>query len=478
MSYLGGHRMNTMQKFSILFVVSITAPSFAMKPSQKGKDKSESSSSYVKSSTSSGVHPTASTTSKSNPKKPINLKPLHSPEVSGAQKKSKSKHDYTINFTDELIEEMEEVAENAPIDAKNIIEHLKNRNFLRDGYYRYATFVGIPGSGKTTYSKFIAYTLSKLGWNHRFISSGELLEDTRNRTLVRLRKMLHDLIDNGTPLIFIIDEFNELLENTENTHFDTSATAKFLWPFLDAQHHNHNFFFIGAMNRDSKLPHAFKNRIYLRRIKFHPFVDPTTKINAFRKKFDKYLQLTNDIDDAYLDTQLKKLGECGGRDLREFASLLRRIFRRYDQKSDVMLINKKYFEEGVKEYIENRTDTEHDQPEETEIIIRERHYVQNKLKELFNQLSFDRSNGGSPYSSRNKIIDMIDSGTMHTIYDLVGDNSPSEICRKMTTETLMFFTDEQTKIAEELVKNIITKRTRVRAMFSPKKDNNEGCIIV
>ncbi|HRN77906.1 MAG TPA: ATP-binding protein [Candidatus Dependentiae bacterium] len=477
--------MKIIQKLSIFFLLSVVVlPSYSMeKPSedQKRGFRQDQSKGKGKGKYRENMDQSNSTSQDS---RKTSMRPFHKPTTSGSKDSSSPNPDlYTINFTDDLIKEMKQVAKNVPEDAKNIINHLEDPTFLRDGYYRYATFVGEPGTGKSTQAKFIAYKLSKIGWQHRFISSGELLEDTRNRTLVRLRNMLHELISSDIPFIFIIDELNELLENTESAHYDTSATAKFLWPFLDAQDNNHNFFFIGTMNRDSKLPHAFKNRVCLRRIKFHLFTDIATKNAAFRSKFDEYIKFDQDIDDQYLDAQLQKIGTCSGRDLREFSSLLRRIFRRYDKKSPIFLINKKYLEEGINEYIENRDDIQHDDREETEATIRERHYVQEKIEKLLEKLGEERVYcvrlpNGNPQSGKQYIISLIESGNINTIYDLVSNKNKDQDCRYIIEQMLILFTDEQTKIAEDLLQNIIRKRKRALEAYKVQPQNNEGCSIL
>ena len=127
-------------------------------------------------------------------------------------------------------------------------------------------------------------------------------------------------------VIIVIDEVNQLLENSESVHHDTDETSKFLWQFLDEQNNNHNFFLIGTMNRDTKLPQPFKSRILLKRIIFTDAIDTTVKCERFRSALLKNnLRIDGSIDDQHLQTMLQPLTDCSGRDLSALASLVRQI---------------------------------------------------------------------------------------------------------------------------------------------------------
>ena len=176
------------------------------------------------------------------------------------------------DYDEELLKEMEQVYESSPVEAQQVVEHLQRPELLKDPSGRYAIFVGPPGSGKSMMAKAIAYKLKQeSGWESKFISVGGIVGDKRNQTTVRLQKMLKNIVDKDKPTIIIIDELNKLLEHTESEHHDTDMTATCLWAFLDEQRGNNNFFLIGTMNQDTRLPQAFKSRILPNRIDFELF---------------------------------------------------------------------------------------------------------------------------------------------------------------------------------------------------------------
>lgn len=175
----------------------------------------------------------------------------------------------------------------------------------------------------------------------------------------------------------VIDELNELLENSENSHYDTSATAKYFWQFLDGQSDNQNFFLIGTMNRDTHLPQPFKNRIFLRRFVFEGFRTIQEKSDAFlRQLHDVHVILAKDIDTQYVAKHLESLPNFTGRDLHSFILLLKQIYRKYNQENPEIIIEKCHFEEAVELYLAARMEIQHDAIPETD---QERHFVQKIL---------------------------------------------------------------------------------------------------
>lgn len=156
------------------------------------------------------------------------------------------------------IEEMHAVFNTAPKRLTDIVKHLKDPNYFNTPEYRYEFITGEPGVGKTTMAKAIGYYA---GWKCIFRTATEIIGKSRNETAIKLRALFNAVINKNANSVLIIDEANELLENTENEHYDTATTAKEFWTFLDKQNGNNKFFLIGTMNRVDRLPEQIKDRI-------------------------------------------------------------------------------------------------------------------------------------------------------------------------------------------------------------------------
>lgn len=279
------------------------------------------------------------------------------------------------------IKEFEFVFKTSPSDAQNIVEQLKNVNFYKIPFSNYVIFVGPPGSGKTVMAKAIAYKMmTESDWTARFIRVGDVIGKVRNQAAENLEHYFDQILASKKKTIIIIDELNELLENAHDSHYDTSATSKCLWQFLDDNKNNPNLFFIGTMNRDTELPQAFKSRICQRKIKFGQFENEQIKFEAFLKNLlDAHINFDESISTEYLKEQVKKLHDSIGRDFHEFALLLKRIYRRHNKNSLDIVISKSIFDECVTEYIKNREEIEYHKIQETEADRQERYFVQRIL---------------------------------------------------------------------------------------------------
>ncbi|MCL5875203.1 MAG: ATP-binding protein [Candidatus Dependentiae bacterium] len=306
----------------------------------------------------------------------------------------------------EAIREMEYIFMRSPVDAQNIVRHLKDPSLFDEHSYRYAIFVGPPGSGKTKMAKAIAYKMQQEGWKVEYIVSGAILSEKRNETAVKLRNKLEALMAKKQPVIVIIDELNELLENTESEHHDTSATAKFLWQFLDSQEENQKFFLIGTMNRDTKLPQPFKDRIMMKRIQFESIADINQRYEIFRDKLSHAkIKLENDIDGEYLKNLVKRLPDCTGRDIREFVFAIKKVYRRYDNANPI-IAGKKHLDAAINEYIKARIDIEYSKVEETDAERQERHFVQRAMMDILMQNCIETYQSGgllSPEKTQQRI---------------------------------------------------------------------------
>jgi len=279
------------------------------------------------------------------------------------------------DFSEDEIAEMEMVFESSPKDAQNIVKHLQDPNYY-NGYknYRSAYFVGEPGCGKTTMAKAIAYKMAKKGWEHKIISSTQLLRVNRNSTSIQLEKELEEAAASTNPTLIIIDELNRLLEHTDSKHHDTDATATALWTFLDRESKNENIFLIGTMNHIDKLPKPFKSRMDSDYIKFFYISDPDMQQKTLRKYFAKTeLKLDAEVTDDFLRTEFEKMGPCSGRILKKISWMTSKIQRRQED-GPIPPIKKSGIKEAMNELIERNEEMGYNKSEETDEERQERYH--------------------------------------------------------------------------------------------------------
>lgn len=299
-------------------------------------------------------------------------------------------------FSESDIEEMKLVFASAPQEAQCIVKHLQDPAFFElTQDYRSATFVGEPGTGKTTTALAIAHVMIEHGWTYKFLSSISLLGEHRNQTAINLQKELGIIESSKKPTILIIDELNRLLENTDSKHHDTDTTATALWTFLDKQKNNKNFFFIGIMNRANKLPKPYKSRILFDCIKFSLIDNAKTK-SSFIRKFltTKNSMLDVEVTDTFLERELEKIGSCSGRDLKNISHAIYRINKMNDtEPSSPMVIKTAVITYAIDFYLKNKTELDYDAQEETDEQrqnryhkenqeMQERHFVQQQMIQM------------------------------------------------------------------------------------------------
>lgn len=286
----------------------------------------------------------------------------------------------SLIFSEIDIEEMKRVFSSSPYEAQFIIKYLQNpKLFPLTQDYRSATFVGEPGTGKTTMAKAIAHEMSKQGWDCKFLSSTSLLGEYRNQTSIRLQKELNAIETSEKPTILIIDELNRLLENSNSKHHDTDTIATTLWTFLDKHRDNKNFFFIGTMNRANKLPKAYKSRILLDYIEFPLVGNSNYKKTFIRRELSKNAQLETEITDAFLVEELQKMGICSDRDLKNLSNAIykRSCITDTTLPHDKMIIKKAAVTYAIDQYIKNKIKLDYDVEDETDEERQNRHHKEN-----------------------------------------------------------------------------------------------------
>ena len=123
--------------------------------------------------------------------------------------------------------EMDAVFASAPEKAQRIVKHLQNPDLYQRPEYRAAFFVGIPGTGKSTLAKAIAYKLGK-PWVCDCVAATQFQGEARGQTALQLREFLEMIVKIRPKTVVVIDELNQLLEHSESKHHDTDATSKTL----------------------------------------------------------------------------------------------------------------------------------------------------------------------------------------------------------------------------------------------------------
>lgn len=346
-------------------------------------------------------------------------------------------------FDDLETKELEFIFISSPKEAQWIVNHLQDPSYFPlNQDYRFAIFVGDPGTGKTAMARAIASKMVQYNWEYRFLPSTSFLKEHRNQTAIQLQQEFETIKKSKTPTILIIDELNLLMENTESKHHDTDTTATTLWTFLDEQKGNKDFFFIGTMNRANKLPKAFKSRIILNCIKFPLVSNPIFKTDFIRRNLTtKTTKLDTEVTNEFLDQELKKMGNCSERDLKNLLLTICRTSKMTSPTSPYPIIIKKVvITAAIDQYIKNKFELDYNFEEETDdqrqnrhhqenINMHEKHFAQQQLTQII--LNYEN----------NPLISLKD-----TIHNREGYISS-------------LLTDEQLKLCKNIATNAQTKKT-------------------
>lgn len=264
------------------------------------------------------------------------------PEMSEEEKKKYTAHGKTW---DELVE----VFQDAPADMQDIVDHLIKPC---DPEWRAAFVVGPPGTGKSTATLAIPHLAR---WYWMFLSGPALAGQYRNEAKERLTAELVKAVNSRRKTVVIVDELNKLLENFNSKDHDTDTTGSFFWTFLDAQKRNQNFFFIGTMNRDDKVPDPVKHRFGGSTIYFPAIEDPEKLLIIFKKVMARNIEMAFDseCDDAFLESCFKSLESEGialtPRDYENIRFQIARLTRRDDKLSAVRRIKQYHLTNAIHE---------------------------------------------------------------------------------------------------------------------------------
>ncbi len=253
-------------------------------------------------------------------------------------------------------EDMMSAYRDAPYDARVVVDHLTRP---LDPAWRAAFFVGRPGTGKTTAALAIPHLAR---WYFDFVPSGPLLSRYRNETKEKLEAHLQRAVSSGKKVVVIIDEINRLLENFNSKKHDSDATSSALWMFLDSQKYNNNFFLIGTMNRDDKLPDPFKSRAVGSTVRFKMIPPNKLKEILKGKITSPTMELDPECDDTFMDRFVQLIQseviDISPRDYESMRFKIARLVRRDDPESEVHKIKQYHLYRAMcfimKRYSQNR----------------------------------------------------------------------------------------------------------------------------
>lgn len=387
---------------------------------------------------------------------PISIKPLDEPDASeiihnfinDKQQETSEPTSQEPAFGDPEIKEMEFVFIKSPKEAQCIVNHLQDPSYFPlNQDYRSAIFVGDPGTGKTVMAKAIAYKMIEHNWEYKFLPSTLFLGEHRNKTAILLQNELEAIQKSKKPTILIIDELNLLMENSESKNHDTDATAKALWMFLDKQRGNKDFFFIGTMNRINKLPKAFKSRIILNYIKFPLVSNPKFKNKFIRNVLTtKNTVLDKEVTDGFLDEELKKIGDCSERDLKNISLAICRTSKMNTPASPSPLVIKKTAIIAViDQYVKNKIESDYNFKEETDEERQNRHHKENQEMQ---EMHFIQQQKMQVALHNNQ-----------EVFTFLG-HSKHSITRQGRNDICNIFSDEQHKLFKEKMKNSHTRQAK------------------
>lgn len=215
--------------------------------------------------------------------------------------------------------EMVQVWMTAPPMVKGAVEHLKDPQYYKPKGapgYRFLLLNGEPGSGKSTLAKAMAMYA---GWDCKFTTPADYQVGNRGDAATKLRVMVDDIIKSNAPTVLVIDEINQLIENSESKNHDNDATSKELWTTMDRIHGIDHIFIVGTSNRLYKAPPQIKSRIKARYCTINMPRDPQTRLAIAKRIFDREGAMLNEEGTNALNRVLISNKQWTGRDFSEFA---------------------------------------------------------------------------------------------------------------------------------------------------------------
>lgn len=237
---------------------------------------------------------------------------------------------------------------------------------------RFRVLVGEPGTGKTTQALAVPVVAN---WHYKYRLPADYQTKDRNEAADRLLEELRDIMERGKKTVFIIDEFNGLIEYPEDKSNDNGATAKALWPLLDQIPSNENFFFLGIANDLTKIAQQMKDRAIPNIVMFEKIFNPEEKKKAFLELLlRKNVELSEECNEEFWKGLLWNPMGASRREFRGIATIALKLARRDDKKSKKVVVRPHHIRMARDLNIDRRKYTDYSRKEESDYAQRERHH--------------------------------------------------------------------------------------------------------
>lgn len=269
------------------------------------------------------------------------------------------------------VQDLDTVLEKCPGRFSIVLDELKKANVLGMPY-RSHFLVGDSGLGKTVLAKALAQkAVSETPYSYEYISSSAFARPYRNHTAIALRDYLKRIVQEKRPILLIIDQLNKIMEYTESSEDDTAITSSALTSFLDDQKRNENIFFIGIMNRSTKLSEDLKQRMGAKTTCLREPVAPR-RIIFTSKCINESTRLHPEVTNEWLDQFLEGAPTIIGRNYRGLALQVHEMLRaeedgKAEQESEIEQITKRHLQTALEAYRAAGKDVEHVDPYEARI---------------------------------------------------------------------------------------------------------------
>jgi len=193
----------------------------------------------------------------------------------------------------------------SPQDVRYIIEFLKDPNYALGEEDRFSVFYGKPGVGKTVQSLVVP---CMAGWRCANRVPSQLLSSERNGTACHLTDDIAKALEPGEKVVYIIQDFNVLVDQQELPERDNDTTAKALLDILDKHNRNPKFYFIGTSSELRYIGRPLKEKLLPHIIEFCGPQTAEEKRRLFKKCLlgSGNVSLSPDCTDEFLDKVLSE----------------------------------------------------------------------------------------------------------------------------------------------------------------------------